>query len=805
VITCALSQLISRVEHANQDKHRETRALIVARQRGPGEKDISEEIVARDVEMFDVSNEEELELRNSVETDILESLNYSMMTSRYERVVEAHPETFEWIFRSSSRGQAQWNSFPDWLQTSASQGVYWVSGKAGSGKSTLMKHILDDAKTYEYLAAWGQGTPVCIASFFFWSSGTDEQKSQAGLFRALLYQVLEQHPELIPQVLPELWAKTYSRLLDSKTGPRAVSWSLQRLMSSFNMLVQQTAIPLKICFLIDGLDEFNGDHEEIVELFKNITYRNNIKVCLSSRPWVVFEDSFWDCPTLRLQHLTRPDIEQFVTDTFVHNNPFCKLKAREPKLASALISEIVEKADGVFLWVRIVVKSLLNGIRNRDDITILQERLRSLPRELEPLYRHLLGLIEPVYLHWASKAFQIIRAIHEIDQLDIAEGQRILTMGIFNLAIDESITLENSQDIDIDGMGPVYQNIAAQLTARCAGMLEVAGFSKHLPVTGGSQIVYLHTTTREFLEKDENWSHLLKHTAKADFNPHLSIMKAAFLKLRINLRNYQPDFESNKPLPDDFKEWIRIVMVYASYANADIRTRKAQTAILDRLDGLVTSVARPTLHWANDILPFEQLGPKLSFLDFTTLYNLNGYVHEKLSDLPNSACNEVASSLLYLLLASEDWLSEFRLPHPRTEMVSLLLQLGADPNRLYRYGNAWENILWYIRRAGKRPSNSRGSRLILPYARAMKLFIKAGANYQTRIFQNGDTFSVPEIVKSYLMPQYPVEATELLEELQNASTPAEFEGYGEDQGSRKKHDMAYEVPSTSRKRRRLSI
>jgi hypothetical protein len=44
--------------------------------------------------------------------------------------------------------------------------------------------------------------------------------------------------------------------------------------------------------MINGLDEFDGDHEELANLFKEITNYPNVKVCLLSRPWVVFEDIF---------------------------------------------------------------------------------------------------------------------------------------------------------------------------------------------------------------------------------------------------------------------------------------------------------------------------------------------------------------------------------------------------------------------------------------------------------------------------------------------------------------------------------
>jgi hypothetical protein len=52
----------------------------------------------------------------------------------------------------------------------------------------------------------------------------------------------------------------------------------------------------------------------------------------------------------------------------------------------ALVEEIVEKANEVFLWVKLVVQSLLAGLGNRDSITDLQRRLRELPSDLEKLY-----------------------------------------------------------------------------------------------------------------------------------------------------------------------------------------------------------------------------------------------------------------------------------------------------------------------------------------------------------------------------------------------------------------------------------
>ena len=60
--------------------------------------------------------------------------------------------------------------------------MYWVSGKAGSGKSTFMKHILDSPRTEECLKTWAGDDFLSIATISFWDSGTREQKSQISSF-----------------------------------------------------------------------------------------------------------------------------------------------------------------------------------------------------------------------------------------------------------------------------------------------------------------------------------------------------------------------------------------------------------------------------------------------------------------------------------------------------------------------------------------------------------------------------------------------------------------------------------------------
>jgi hypothetical protein len=105
----------------------------------------------------------------------------------------------------------------------------------------------------------------------------------------LIYEILRQQPDLIPIVLPLRWARMYtSSISQFRRQPELLGlyppYLLRDLMEAFKVLVHQTSIPLKICLFIDGLDEFDGDHEEIAQLFKSVAGLANVKVCLSSRP-----------------------------------------------------------------------------------------------------------------------------------------------------------------------------------------------------------------------------------------------------------------------------------------------------------------------------------------------------------------------------------------------------------------------------------------------------------------------------------------------------------------------------------------
>lgn len=269
---------------------------------------------------------------------ILESLTFSQMHDRELLIPEAHQRTFEWIFDPKADIK-----FADWLRNR--NGIFWVAGKAGSGISSLMRFITEHPTTYKLLSEWANGK-ITVAKHYFWNPGTILQKSQEGLLQTCLLQILRTQPHLIPVICGDRWMAPYA--------DRFSPWSQSQLLKAMEDLKatasDSTSKSLKICLFIDGLDEYEGDHLELVNILAGIAECSNIKICVSSRPWLDFSDAFEGSPwKLRLQNLTGQDISRYVRDKLEEDERFKRLQSNANIAASELINDVGVRSEGVFL------------------------------------------------------------------------------------------------------------------------------------------------------------------------------------------------------------------------------------------------------------------------------------------------------------------------------------------------------------------------------------------------------------------------------------------------------------------------
>ena len=119
-----------------------------------------------------------------------------------EQIDPRFEHTLEWVFERHL-------GFTDWLESSGD--IFWINGKPGCGKSTLMKFIYQDPRTHELLGMRSPRSRQITAAFFFHHRGKVMQKSVEGLLRSILSQVLEARPELLDKIRPILIQKYRER------------------------------------------------------------------------------------------------------------------------------------------------------------------------------------------------------------------------------------------------------------------------------------------------------------------------------------------------------------------------------------------------------------------------------------------------------------------------------------------------------------------------------------------------------------------------------------------------------------------
>lgn len=102
---------------------------------------------------------------------ILGSLRYAEMDYRQNGIADPSHSSYSWIFDEgvTTNNQPPARYIP-WLREE--DGIFWVTGKAGGGKSTLMKHIYKDQRTHSELKSWANGRQLLTASHYFWYAGS---------------------------------------------------------------------------------------------------------------------------------------------------------------------------------------------------------------------------------------------------------------------------------------------------------------------------------------------------------------------------------------------------------------------------------------------------------------------------------------------------------------------------------------------------------------------------------------------------------------------------------------------------------
>lgn len=463
--------------------------------------------------------------------------------------------------------------------------------------------------------------------------------------------------------------------------------------------MHQKEISVKVCCFIDGLDEFDGNQNELIELIKNLEQNANIKFCLSSRPLRPCEQAFQASAQLRLQNLTELDIRKYVVDKLQETPRMQQLQVQCPNRATSMIQAVVQKADGVFLWVHLAVRELLEGFSNEDSQEQMQERLRLLPDEIEGFYKQMLSRLKKIYRAEASVYFQLIL---------------IEEMSLFGLAFaEDQVTGDNTLQY-ATGLKPgditLRCNIMQiRLSTRCAGFLEctattfegiedqtslaLPSLEAELQRYETTSVRFLHRTARDFLLETESGKAVVDANTDSAFNPYVWCFWASLMPYYVRLRAPECPTNANVGLLEANLDQI---MYYA--VQAERKAGKAQKLMMETLDVTIAGAYSWTencdtsdkcAHWSERIdlvTPFTR--PFRSCFDFVGFAACHGLAHFVLDALGHTEHGKSMPDISYLLGCALTMTNPLvqRNPSGHFELIASLLEKSADPNTIVQYG-----------------------------------------------------------------------------------------------------------------------
>ncbi|KAH7240047.1 uncharacterized protein BKA55DRAFT_596672 [Fusarium redolens] len=701
-----LAQGVTDVQNLVKQEHSTTRTAI------------TQETTRVEVAINSHTDSQVLELRIAAETEkkcetFLQSLKAPRMNQRYNDVMDSRDASFNQVFASyedmrdmyygysdddddpegddleddadledcdnsdcishMNAIHRSWTSFNSWLQSDDQ--LFYIQGKPGSGKSTLVKFILDQNQTHDLAKRWS--ADATILSYFFWKIGSEEQNSIKGLWCSLLYQRLQGQQHLILSTLQH-----FSHLsLHSEYH----DWSIKDLQAVWVYVANLDT--RHICIFVDGLDEIRDQDgfSKLAPSIQSISRLPKTKLCVSTRPEA--QIMRWLKATkaagILLEDLTRFDMFVFVRQRFCELLPNSQISL---KVFNDLRQQLVDKAQGVFLWLHLATRSIIEGIENEDSEKILFSRLRELPGDLEKLYVDMwerFNAKSSVYQETARRYFRYV--LHSSNE-DICIGIVLrwrwaslpLTLQIAcaeNTGIQQNL-LTGTGTIGVTEILRMCDETKASIHSRCAGLLEVQPQKLHHNLseklgdnsTAFSQafgnVAFIHRTAHDFLTDTEAGQGILRCDLLSDFPWQTRLLKGLICMVIV--------LASEWDLLCDSSHIINQITDPAKRRGSE--GLQLATEMLD--------VIRPLFNkhlLRHYIYPWE---PQLSFLSHLISDELfDDYV---ISCLTTETSPHLATSVL-----REGWYSGLDVKL-RKSMFDALIVLGADPHEYGVLGDSSE-------------------------------------------------------------------------------------------------------------------
>jgi WD40 repeat protein len=260
----------------------------------------------------------------------------------------------EWIMRKSK--------YQEW-QESANTQFYWISAKPATGKTVLSGMVVHHLRDLNR-----------DCQFYFFDHG-DKTKSSVSVFLlSMARQMALLHSEVLNAVLELRKKESQLKKPDYRTIWRVL----------YAECILHTKLLRPQFWVIDALDECQAG-SELIPLLLKVMKELPVHIFLTSRDPVEAHSQHIPAGTKILSDEISRDDTQFDIKLYLERQ-MDSLPSGNDEERQAIKSQILKKADGCFLWVKLILDELRRVHRS----TEIRQVLENVPSDMDALYSRIL-------------------------------------------------------------------------------------------------------------------------------------------------------------------------------------------------------------------------------------------------------------------------------------------------------------------------------------------------------------------------------------------------------------------------------
>ncbi|TFK17905.1 ankyrin [Coprinopsis marcescibilis] len=345
-----------------------------------------------------VINPPENALAKAVDHALLDKILESLGKLNFRNIVN---ENMEKRTPGTGHGVIGSDWFKEWL-SSVIGGIIWATGMPGAGKTVTSCIVIEHIQKF---VEKSESKGVCL--LFAFCRYTEKLKV-IDILRAILRQLLERHPQVLPYLKP-----MYER--HEREGTQPSEGEIVDLLRQ----IAASGLFKKTFYILDGLDEAASDIQvNLLDILSSLP----VHFFITSRPLDSLKDLV---PNARFLTIiaSDPDIALLIDQKIRLIPALRNLLAKNATLKAEVVSIVSSKSSGMFLLASLHL-DMLKGCTNERQV---RKALEGLPRGMDGMYDVTMERIKALPEHEADLAKRVL--------IWVTYAQRPLTVEELVLAV----------------------------------------------------------------------------------------------------------------------------------------------------------------------------------------------------------------------------------------------------------------------------------------------------------------------------------------------------------------------------------